>query len=131
MPPGVPLPDLLDKAEAYAKECAGPGWHMTRDEWSEWSNDLARLIPEGDESTYSRQVKTVADFTLLDAFTGHCFWGWCSHTEAALTPDALHAQMERHYSARHQRDIAALLSTISGRSLRPSLTTRPDREDHR
>jgi hypothetical protein len=30
---------------------AGEFW--TQDEWAEWSNELASLIPEGDESKYS------------------------------------------------------------------------------
>ena len=38
----------------------------------------------------------------------HCFWGWCGHAETGLDPYAVHDQMEAHYRARHQADIAAI-----------------------
>ena len=38
----------------------------------------------------------------------HCFFGWCSHVERGLDPVAVHDQMEVHYRAGHQGDIAAI-----------------------
>lgn len=35
------------------REERGPGWFWTRTEWSEWSNELAMLIPEDDFDRYS------------------------------------------------------------------------------
>jgi hypothetical protein len=40
-------------AEVERAQATGPGWFWTRDEWSEWSNDLAMLIPEDDFDRYS------------------------------------------------------------------------------
>lgn len=40
------LPALLAIAREHKTESHGPGWFWTRTEWAEWSNDLARLVPE-------------------------------------------------------------------------------------
>jgi hypothetical protein len=38
---------------AAGPESQGPGWFWSQDEWAEWSNALAVLIPEDDVSRYS------------------------------------------------------------------------------
>lgn len=38
---------------APAATADGPGWFWTQDEWAEWSNELAILIPEDDVDRYS------------------------------------------------------------------------------
>jgi len=49
---------------------------------------------------------------LFDVLTAHCFWGWCSHVEIGLDPDAVHAAMEEHYSTVHRHDLDALLPNL-------------------
>lgn len=44
--------------------------------------------------------------TPLPEFTVHCFWSpRCQHVEKALTPEAAHRAMERHYTEAHEADI--------------------------
>ena len=40
--------------------------------------------------------------TLFSLITVHCFFQrWCSHTEAGISPEAVHEAMESHYQKEH------------------------------
>lgn len=46
------------------REESGPGWFWTRDEWAEWSNEIALRLPEqydGDEAQESIILRAVED----------------------------------------------------------------------
>lgn len=50
--------------ETLRQEQQGPGWFWTRTEWAEWSNDLARLLPEEYEDDVAQEAiieRAVAD----------------------------------------------------------------------
>lgn len=50
---------------------------------------------------------------LFADLTAHCFFTpRCAHTERALTPDTLHAQMEQHYEERHLPDIRLAIGIV-------------------
>ncbi|WP_028654872.1 hypothetical protein [Nocardioides sp. J54] len=49
---------LLDKARAELAEARGEhggGWFMSQAEWADWSNDLARLVPEEYEADVEQE----------------------------------------------------------------------------
>ena len=38
--------EVMNEEAGMSETATGPGWFWTQDEWAEWSNTLARLLPE-------------------------------------------------------------------------------------
>lgn len=54
-----------------------------------------------------------ADPVLFADLTAHCFFvPRCAHTEHALDPETLHAQMEQHYEEHHVPDVRVAVGIV-------------------